>query len=78
MRHDLLILRSIVVEDLINSYYFKSYSWFGLIFSNLHHDTKNMYEAKTLFCHSIDFCIGTKSILMTLPENFVLTSNDEK
>ena len=62
-----LILRSMVVEDLKKAYYLKSYSWFSIIFSILYHGPERIW--KKAFFHSLGFCIGTTSILMT-PRKF--------
>ena len=63
-----LILKSMVVEDFKKSYYFKSYSWFSVIFSILYHGPERIW--KKAFFHFLGFCIGTSSILMIPPRKF--------
>ena len=68
-----------MVKDLNNYYCFKIYSWFGVIFSILHHGTKSRWKKNIFFCHFIGFSMGTRSILMTLsPGNFVSATKPEK
>ena len=47
-----LILRSMMVEDLIKSYYFKSYSWFSVIFWILYHGPERIWKNVFFFIHS--------------------------